>query len=98
MNTPNIKQHIKSLQDQVNQIIDTDSKFSFMPDVSSPKIYVGISLFILVVLLFLKPSFVKYKDEKEKIYKLSFKKLIMGWIVLSVIAFAILFVYNRTNK
>lgn len=99
MDTPTMKQKIRSLSDKVNNISEK-KMFSFdsFKSMSSMTVYIGFSVFIFAILIAIRPEFLyNYSnDHKTKIF--SFGKLFGWWISLSFLFVVIIYLYNHQQK
>ena len=101
---------IKMLHEKVSEITKTNVKigilnnqsaFLTMNVIKSPVVYYGIiPLFILLLFLFLKPSFIMENisiDGKLPEKRLSYKKLIIATIIVTAIISIVVFIYLYKN-
>ena len=102
METPHIEKQIRELQSQVapyskNKAITLFSLPSFQEIISSKKIYIGIPIVVLLLLLVSRPRFIYYeKSNKEK--SISIKKTLLMWLIFSSVLVIGLFGYNYTKN
>jgi hypothetical protein len=97
MNTPTIESNINRLRSEVfkygsGKIISMDSIL-----ISGIWIYIGISIFVLLLLIVIRPGFVKYEivnDNGDVSKKISYKKIFIYWIVISIIIIVGVYGYN----
>lgn len=101
---------IKTLHQTVSEITKTNVKsgslnnqsaFLTINSIKSPVVYYGvIPIFILLVFLFWKPSFIMENisiDGKLPEKRLSYKKLILATIIVTAIIYILVFVYLYKN-
>jgi hypothetical protein len=101
---------IKMLNEKVSEITRTNVKsdngnnqsaFLTINVIKSPVVYYGIiPVFIMLLLFFLKPSFIMEKisiDGKLPEKKLSYKKLIIATIIVTAIICIVVFIYLYKN-
>lgn len=101
---------IKMLHEKVSEITKTNVKsgnvnnqsaFLTINVIKSPVVYYGIiPICILLLFLFLKPSFIMENisiDGKLPEKKLSYKKLIIATIILTAIIYIVVFIYLYRN-
>lgn len=101
---------IKMLHEKVSEITKTNVKsgnlnnqsaFLTINVIKSPVVYYGIiPLFILLLLFFLKPSFIMENisiDGKLPEKRLSYKKLITATIIVTAIISIVVFIYLYRN-
>ncbi len=101
---------IKMLHEKVSEITKTNVKsgnlnnhsaFLTINSIKSPIVYYGIiPIFILLLLFFLKPSFIMENisiDGKVPEKRLSYKKLITATIIVTAIISIIVFIYLYRN-
>lgn len=100
MNTPTIESNINRLRSEVfkygsGKIISMDSILNF--NISGVWIYIGISIFVLLLLIVIRPGFVKYEivnDNGDVSNKISYKKIFIYWMVISTIIIVGVYGYN----
>jgi len=107
VDSPELDTVIKELQNQVrpyeNDLPNTKSKnVGFkLPHLSPNMYYAGIPIVILILLVYFRPSFVKYEQINEDgttTYHLGFKKVLVWTLVLSKVCIAGLFGYSYKKK
>jgi hypothetical protein len=103
---------LKKLSDQVSQFTSTtinkptSSGGGFLSNISikSPLVYYGvIPIAVMIILFFWKPGFVMEEVSVEGSLpekKLSFKKLIVGSVIITTVIAVIIFIsyYHKVNK
>lgn len=102
MDTPALRNKVKELQSVVSPYSNGSiasgffgfSGFSGLQEyISSPKIYLILPIAIFFLLLFSRPTFV-YEEVVGKRPQLSIRKLLVFWLVISVIVDLGIFGYN----
>jgi hypothetical protein len=101
MDTPTINAKIVELQEKVVPYSRTKNgipySFSLGSYMTSTKVYMVIPVIILFILLFWRPDFIKYDTDKG-VRKLSFKKVLMYWLIISASIVIGLFGYNYKTR
>lgn len=100
--TPTITSRVKDLTKHVKPYgkINGDStqEFSFLNFTKSFRLYIYIPIIVLVVLLFWRPKFIMYSQQRQSeniVEKISWKKLGILWVILSVLLNGALFWFRR---
>jgi hypothetical protein len=106
MATPELKEKIKSLQQKTNafrpnRVIEL-THFSFNKVTSSNLSYLAIIITTFLLLILFKPSVIMNENvdikSKTRVKKLSLKKLLITWFLISAVLCASLFIYNFKSK
>jgi hypothetical protein len=102
METPQLEKQIANLRNDVAQYTNITIKKPMINVLSIIfKFYIYIPLGLLILLLILRPRFV-YHDEINKqgqtISIFSFKKLVLSWVICSLMLIIGVFAYNYNKK
>lgn len=104
--TINYDETLKRLSDQVSQFssttISSSSKTSIIPSIKSPFVYYSIVPFVILILLwYLKPSVITDEVSIDGDFPtriLSYKKLFVSTIIITLIVFVAYFSYVYKYK
>jgi len=107
MDTPQIQSHIKELQSQVFSYSNKKTNginnisFSIEEILSSKKIYIAIPIIVFIIIIIIRPKFLynEMSDKKGNIVNsLSFRKILICWLILSLLFMIGLFGYKYNKK
>ena len=94
MTTPDLKLSYKDLEQRVNELITKNPvKFAFNSVIKSDRIYYFTSILIFIALIIFRPDFVYDEDEKKE-KKLKWNKILVYWVIFTVIVSTGIFGYN----
>ena len=99
--TPLIGAKIKELQSQVAQYSGGKKGANFAFKINRNTWYIVIPVAVLVLLLFLRPGFIKVDyidDDGKESKKLGFRKLLIAWLIISALLNIGLFGLNYRKK
>uniref|UniRef100_A0A6C0EK17 Uncharacterized protein n=1 Tax=viral metagenome TaxID=1070528 RepID=A0A6C0EK17_9ZZZZ len=98
--TPLIQNRVRELRGEI-QPYAKGKKSSGGITFSSDKLYYIFPVLILIILIFWRPNFLYDEDgdaEGNVIRKFSYKKLLMYWLIASLIVVIGMFAYNYKKK
>lgn len=101
VDTPNIQNRVKELQQEIRPYSTTKEKSTRLSIPSlGKKIYIIVPVAVLVVLIIWRPGFL-YQDvlnNGEQTRKLSFKKLLLTWLVSCSLIAVAFYTYKYKTK
>lgn len=98
MDSPQISKNIKELENEVLPYSENkkDIIFAF---IKFYKIYIGILIIVLLLLVIIRPRFLYIKNKKDR--KFCFKQLFIYWLIFSlliIISFIAYIYYYKRDK
>lgn len=92
----NLDERIKNLENIIRPytVPKKNVLFGFEDTFSSYKVYVGVVITILLLLLITRPSFLYTSETPTSKSKFSFQKLILTWFIISLILVLTIYTYH----
>lgn len=92
----NLNERINNLRSLVKPytVVRKNVIFGFQDENQVTKLYIGIPIVILLLLVIARPSFLYTSETPTSKSKFSFQKLILTWFIISLILILSLYAYH----